>query len=162
MTLRTISRTLLDDLADKAAASPRLRTNHNFHQPQDAVQRLIIQLAHGTYIRPHRHFELKKWEMALVIAGAVDIVLFDEQGTITDRIELSATGERMGIELPHEQWHGYVTKSPTASFFEIKEGPYDATRMAQFADWAPAEGDALVPKYLAWMASASLGARFTA
>jgi cupin fold WbuC family metalloprotein len=163
MTLRNISKQLLSDLAAKADASPRLRTNHNFHEgPEALVQRLIIQMKHGTYIRPHRHFELNKWEMTLVIAGAVDIILFAEDGTLRERIALAAGGDMMGLELPPETWHSYVPKTEHAAFFEVKEGPYDAARMSQFAPWSPAEGDAQAAAYLDWMEHGAVGTRFKA
>ena len=162
MTLRTISRTLIQDMEFKAEASPRLRTHFNFHEHSDAlVQRLLIQLRRGTYIRPHRHFELNKWEMTLVIAGEVEIVLFDDNGALHERIRVGAGGDTMGLELPSETWHSYVPLSAHAAFFEVKEGPYDPTRMTQFAAWAPEEGSAQMPAYLHWMEKGALGSRFT-
>ena len=163
MTLRTISRELIASLADKADASPRLRTNHNFHETGDAlVQRLIIQMKRGTYIRPHRHFELNKWEMMIAIGGTMDIVLFENNGCLRERIRLETAGDTFGLELPPDTWHSYVPLTPHAAFFEIKEGPYDAARMSQFAEWAPVEGDAQVAAYLDWMEHGALGSRFLA
>ncbi|MGH8504894.1 MAG: WbuC family cupin fold metalloprotein [Stenotrophobium sp.] len=159
MTLRSISRELLAELAGKADASPRLRTNFNFHENADAmVQRLIIQLRRGTYIRPHRHYELNKWEMTLALSGKVDIVLFEDDGRVRERIQLSTDGATLALELPPETWHSYVPLTEHASFFEVKEGPYDASRMTQFADWAPPEGDAEVGRYLHWLETAQAGA----
>ena len=161
MSLRTISHEFLADLEIKAANSPRQRTHFNFHnKPEAPVQRLIVQLRRGTYIRPHRHFELNKWEMALVLLGEVDIVLFEDDGVIKDRFTLMPAGERMGLELPSQVWHSYVPLSEQVSFFEVKEGPYDPARMSQFAPWAPAEGDAGVPGYLQWMTGAVIGERY--
>lgn len=161
MPLRTISRQLLTDLAGKADASPRLRTNHNFHESADAlVQRLIIQMRRGTYIRPHRHFDLNKWEMTLVLAGQMDIILFEGDGRLRERVRLAPDSHTMGLELPPDTWHSYVPLTTEASFFEVKEGPYDPARMTQFATWAPEEGGAQVPAYLDWMEKGELGSRF--
>jgi cupin fold WbuC family metalloprotein len=162
MTFRTISRTLIQDLETKAESSARLRTNHNFHESGDAlVQRLLIQLRRGTYIRPHRHFELNKWEMTLVIAGEVEIVLFADDGTLRERLHVGAGGDILGLELPPDTWHSYVPLTTQATFFEIKEGPYDAARMSQFAPWSPAEGEVQVPAYLDWMENGAPGSRFS-
>lgn len=159
MTLRSISRELLAELADKADASPRLRTNFNFHENAEAlVQRLIIQLRRGTYIRPHRHYDLNKWEMTLALSGAVDIILFEDDGRVRERIALSTDSDTLALELPPETWHSYVPLTDHAAFFEVKEGPYDAARMTQFADWAPPEGDTGVAAYLRWMETAQAGA----
>ena len=161
MSLRTISRGFLDDLAAKADASPRLRTNFNFHEGAESlVQRLVIQLRRGTYIRPHRHYDLNKWEMTLVLTGEVDILIFDNHGHVTERIHLAANGETIALELLPETWHSYVPVTERAAFFEIKEGPYDPARITQFADWAPAEGDASVAAYLRWMETAQPGASY--
>lgn len=161
MMLRTISRELLSGLAEKADASPRLRTNLNFHEDADAlVQRLIIQLRRGTYIRPHRHFDLGKWEMTLALSGDMDIILFDDDGTLRERVRLAPGSAVMALELPHDCWHSYVPLTQHAAFFEIKQGPYDAARMTQFAAWAPEEGAAQVAKYLDWMEHGVRGSRF--
>ena len=161
MSIRVISRQLIADMQAQAVASPRQRSHFNFHlEPGALVQRLLVQLQRGTYIRPHRHFDLGKWEMTLVLAGEVDIVTFDDDGAVTDRLRLAPVSERMGLELPPQVWHSYVPLSQQATFFEIKEGPYDAARMSQFAPWAPAENAADTASYLAWMTHAEVGQRY--
>lgn len=161
MTLRTISRELLGDLAAQADASPRLRTHFNFHEGAESlVQRLIIQMKRGTYIRPHRHYDMNKWEMTVALSGIVEIVIFEEDGCVRERIRIAPDSEVMALELLPKTWHSYVPISDHAAFFEIKEGPYDPARITQFAPWAPAEGDATVPRYLAWLATAQPGQRY--
>ncbi len=158
MTLRTISYDLLAGLAAQADASPRRRTNFNFHEGAESlVQRLIIQMKRGTYIRPHRHFEMDKWEMTLAISGAFEIIIFEDDGTVRERIRLEPNSNVIALELLPQTWHSYLPVSEHAAFFEIKEGPYDPARITQFAPWAPAEGDAGVEAYLRWMATAQPG-----
>ncbi|MGH8462100.1 MAG: WbuC family cupin fold metalloprotein [Stenotrophobium sp.] len=162
MNLRTISRAFLNDLATKADASPRMRTNFNFHEDAESlVQRLVLQLKRGTYIRPHRHYDLKKWEMTLVLAGEIDILLFDNHGRIIERMRLAANGETLAVELLPETWHSYVPVTDHVAFFEVKEGPYDAARITQFADWAPAENAAAAAAYLRWMETAQANDSFS-
>jgi cupin fold WbuC family metalloprotein len=161
MTLRTISRDLLAELANKADASPRQRSHFNFHEGADSlVQRLIVQMRRGTYIRPHRHYDLNKWEMVLALSGAIDILIFDDHGVVLERIAVAAGSETMALELQPKTWHSYVPLTSHAAFFEVKEGPYDPVRITQFADWAPAEGEAGVPAYLQWMETAQPGQRY--
>lgn len=163
MTLRTISRDLLSSLAEQADASPRQRTNFNFHEGADSlVQRLIIQMKRGTYIRPHRHYEMNKWEMILAISGVFEIVIFEDDGGVKERIRLEPNSNVLALELQPNTWHSYVPLSEHAAFFEIKEGPYDPARITQFAPWAPAEGDAAVAAYKAWLATAQTGQQYTA
>jgi cupin fold WbuC family metalloprotein len=161
MTLRTISRDLLAELVDKADASPRQRTHFNFHEGAESlVQRLIVQMRRGTYIRPHRHYDLNKWEMTLALTGEVDILIFEDDGVLRERIRIAPDSEVMALELQPQTWHSYVPLSTHAAFFEIKEGPYDPARITQFADWAPAEGDAGVAAYLRWLELAKPGASY--
>ena len=163
MTLRTISADLITNLEAQADASPRLRTNFNFHEGAESlVQRLVIQMRRGTYIRPHRHYDMDKWEMTLALSGTVEIVIFEEDGCVRERIRIAPGSEVMALELLPQTWHSYVPLSDHAAFFEIKEGPYDPARITQFAPWAPAEGDAGVPAYLAWLAAAQPGQRYAA
>lgn len=161
MTLRTISQDLLSGLAAQADASPRLRTNFNFHEGADSlVQRLIIQMKRGSYIRPHRHYDMNKWEMTLAISGAFEIVIFEDDGTLRERVRLEPNSTVIALELQPQTWHSYVPLSEHAAFFEVKEGPYDAARISQFAPWAPAEGEAAVAAYQAWLAVALPGQRY--
>lgn len=158
MTLRTISYDLLSGLAAQSDASPRLRTNFNFHEGAESlVQRLIIQMTRGTYIRPHRHYEMNKWEMTLAISGVFEIVIFEDDGVVRERIRLEPNSSVMALELLAQTWHSYIPLTEHAAFFEIKEGPYDAARITQFALWAPAEGEAGVADYQAWLAMAQPG-----
>lgn len=163
MTLRTISYDLLTGLAAQADASPRKRTNFNFHEAAESlVQRLIIQMKRGSYIRPHRHYEMDKWEMTLALSGVFEIVIFEDDGTVRERVRLEPNSSVMALELLPQTWHSYIALTDHASFFEIKEGPYDPARITQFAPWAPAEGDSTVPAYQAWLAKAQPGQRYVA
>ncbi|HUS25007.1 MAG TPA: WbuC family cupin fold metalloprotein [Candidatus Binatia bacterium] len=159
MTLQRITGELLAQLDRQAQASPRLRTHHNLHEgPQAAIQRLAVKLRRGTYIRPHRHPQ--KWELGVVLQGRMDLLLFDDAGTLTERTTMTPMVGVLAVELPARTWHSYVCVSDAATFFEVKEGPYDPATSGEFAPWAPPEGDAQAAAYLDWMGSAPVGARF--
>src|SRR5580700_9577920 len=86
-----ISSSLFDSIAALAAASPRLRMNHNFHSgPSDNPHRFLNVLLRGTYIRPHRHANPPKSESFLVLEGAADVIIFDNDGAVTARYSLGA------------------------------------------------------------------------
>ena len=61
------------------------------------------------------------------------------------------------MELPASQWHSYVCITDAATFFEVKEGPYDPDTATEFAAWAPAEGAAAAAPYCAWLRAAQPG-----
>lgn len=150
-----LSRLVLADLATQAQSSARGRSHLLWHpEPSDPVQRLVIALEPGTYIRPHQHPE--QWELLLMISGAVALLSFDDDGRLTERLPLASAGDCVGIELPPGHWHTLQVGAP-ASLLEIKPGPL---RPASFAGWAPAEGDADVPALQAWLASAQVGERW--
>jgi cupin fold WbuC family metalloprotein len=156
---KRITGALLAELDRKAQASPRLRTNHNLHEgPQAAIQRLAVKLRRGTYIRPHRHPQ--RWELGLVLQGRMDLVLFDDSGALTERVTMTPVQGTLAMELPAGTWHSYVCVSDAATFFEVKEGPYDPA-LSEFAPWSPAEGAADAAKYLEWMAAAAVATRFS-
>jgi len=154
--MKLFSHGLLDELAARAAASPRARAHHNVHEsPTDLVQRFFVVTSRNTYFRPHRH--LTKSELAMVLRGRFDVLIFDEQGTVTARYGVGANTLSMAYETPRATWHTLVADSDGSAFFEVKEGPYDPAIAAEFASWAPAEGDPAVPQYLERLRKAQPG-----
>jgi cupin fold WbuC family metalloprotein len=156
--MKIFSETLLDELAAKAAASPRKRANHNIHaSASDPVQRFFIAADADTYFRPHRH--LTKSELALVLRGRFDVVTFDDAGRVTGRHSVGGATGGIGFETPTGTWHTVIACTNGSAFLEIKEGPYDPATAAEFAPWAPPEGDPSVPQFLAWLRGAEPGQR---
>ena len=154
--MKLINNELIDGLIRRATESPRRRSNFNLHPAlDDVVQRLFVATKIDTYFRPHRHET--KWECALVIQGAFDLFIFDEDGTVTQKIRLGRSGDALGFEMPARTWHTWVAVEDDSVFFEVKEGPYDPVRGTTFASWAPPEGDAAVPAFLARLRSAKDG-----
>lgn len=157
--MKVFSHALLDELAAKAAASPRRRAHANIHeQSSDLVQRFFVAPLRGSYFRPHRH--LAKSELAMVLRGQIDVLTFDDAGIVTGRHEAGEAREAMGYETPSAQWHTLVVMSKAAAFLEIKEGPYDPVTAVEFAPWAPAEGGADVPAFLEKLRAAQVGDSF--
>ncbi|MGK7912004.1 MAG: WbuC family cupin fold metalloprotein [Synechococcus sp.] len=145
MTHQLLTQTLLDSVASEASNSPRLRKNYNFHQLDDTVQRMLNVLQPGTYVRPHRHVRSEGangFEFFLVVQGRLGMLTFDEEGTICDRVFLSANGPAYGIELEEGVYHSLVSLAPDTVIFELKEGPYNAATDKEFLPMFPEEGTA--------------------
>jgi cupin fold WbuC family metalloprotein len=154
--MKLFSGALLDELSAKATASPRGRANHNVHSSaHDPVQRFFVVANSQSYFRPHRH--RTKSELALVLRGSFDVVTFDESGCVLARYVVGAGTEHFGYETPRGIWHTLIARADGAAFLEIKEGPYDQATAAEFASWAPPEGDARVPQFLEWLRTAQAG-----
>lgn len=142
MPLKIVSTALLAELSQKAAASTRRRANHNLHpELADPVQRFLNAVEPGTYVRPHRHVDPQaKWELFVVMAGAIAVLLFDNEGRVTERVEIDAEGTNRAVEVPPGVWHSLVVLKPCTVLFEFKQGPYAALSDKDFAAWAPVEG----------------------
>lgn len=159
MQSKRVGTALLAELSARAVASPRLRANHNLHpELADPVQRFLNAMEPGTYVRPHRHtMPEPKWELFVVLAGAIVVLLFDDAGAVTERVELAADGELRVIEVPAGCWHSMVVLRPGTVLFECKQGPYAALSDKDFAAWAPAESEPGAAAMLARLARATVG-----
>jgi cupin fold WbuC family metalloprotein len=147
---------LLDELAAKATASPRGRTNFNIHDSAaDPVQRFLVVANQQSYFRPHRH--LSKSELSLVLRGQVELITFDDQGAVTARHVVGGDADGFAYEAPRATWHTLIVLEDGSTFFEVKEGPYDPASAVEFATWAPAEGDPSVPQFMQWLRTAQPG-----
>lgn len=154
--MKLFSHGLLDELTTRAATSPRARAHHNIHEtPADPVQRFFVVANRNSYFRPHRH--LTKSELAMVLRGRFDVLTFDAHGTVTGRYSAGENTQSMAYETPRATWHTLVADSDGSAFLEVKEGPYDPATAAEFATWAPAEGDPGAPKFLEWVRTAQPG-----
>jgi cupin fold WbuC family metalloprotein len=139
----------ISDLASEAETAPRRRTHLLLHSgPQ--VQRLMIVLQPGSYIRPHHHSQ--QWELLVLLQGRGNLLSFDGSGCLADRMELSRSAQV--AQIPAGVWHGFVVLENDTAVLEIKPGPY---RPNEFADWAPEEGAPDARRMVEWLSGAKLG-----
>ena len=146
----------LQALSLKAQNSDRRRTNLNIHETPDAeVQRLFLAFEPDTYIRPHRHTETHKWELFIVLEGALELLLFNDAGEITERIPLSAAANRV-VEIPPNTWHSYVCLQSGTLALEVKQGGYLPTTEQDFLATSPAENTPEVSAYFEQIKNATV------
>lgn len=150
-TPRFLDQQLFGDLAGQAAASPRLRQHHNFHQMDEPCHRMAVGLQPGTYIPPHRHLSADKAEALLVLKGRLGLLIFNELGEVLDKRVLAAAGDCVGVDLPPGVFHALVVLEADSILFECKAGPYKPVGEGEQAAWAPREGEPAVAEYHAWM-----------
>lgn len=156
--MKPVTDTMIAELSAQAALAPRQRKNLNLHaQLEDPVQRLLNALEPGTYIRPHCHGVPPKWELFVILSGRAAVLTFDAHGEVIERVELDAAGANRIVEIPEAAWHTLVALAPQTVLIEIKRGPYQATSPAEFAHWAPPEGDAAVARFTQWLLHAQSG-----
>jgi cupin fold WbuC family metalloprotein len=135
-----IDNVFLEQLAALANGSVRKRAHRNLHTDLAApVQRTCVALKKGTYIRPHLHPQKEKWKLLVVLRGTLGVLIFDEFGTVTERVVLSPGSGCSAMELAAQVWHTVFPLNGDAVILDIKEGPYDPVAEVCFAPWAPEE-----------------------
>jgi cupin fold WbuC family metalloprotein len=126
----------------KALASPRQRARICAHKrSEDPLHEMFIALSGHSYIHPHRHRQ--KSESFHIVEGAVDVVLFDDDGSISDVIPLGTagtTGRACFYRLDSIRYHTLMIRSEMLVIHEVTNGPFDR-RLTEFAPFAPGEDD---------------------
>lgn len=149
--IRILNSAFLDRLAAEAAAAPRRRKNANLHAVNEyPCNRLFNALQPDTYIQPHRHSAPSKDETVVLLRGKLGLVEFDEAGQV---VATATIQPGMTVDIPHGTFHGWCCLEDNSVFFEAKAGPYVPLAPAETASFAPPEGDARAPEYLAWLKS---------
>ncbi len=111
-------------LKERARSSPTLRyrlcLHHSTHDP---FQEMIVVHCRGNDSRPHSHPAASM--SYTMIEGEMTVVLFDERGNETERIELAAPGLGASVCLRLGPGTVYVPvcQSETAVFHETLSSP---------------------------------------
>ena len=99
--MKIIDDQLVNDLAEEAKKSPRLRKNYNFHQSlEDKCHRFLNALEPGTQVPVHHH--PTKDETFVILKGKVKV---------------------LGVDIPKNVWHSLECSEPCV-LLECKEGPF--------------------------------------
>ena len=150
----------IDALVARARSAPRRRQNLNLHaQLSDPIQRFLNAGEPGSYVRPHRH-QAERWELFTVLRGRMDVFLFADDGTMTQRVVLDG-GSGSAIEIAGGTWHSLAIIAAGTVALEVKPGPYVAASDKEFAAWAPAEDAPDASRYLDWLTGAASGQRWS-
>jgi cupin fold WbuC family metalloprotein len=147
--MKVITRELLARITAEALHSPRLRKNHNIHpSDQSRCQRLLNAIEPASYIRPHRHLDPEKDEAFILMSGKLGIVLFADDGTVTETVLLSLTNGNLAADIPHGIYHTALSLETGTLFYETKAGPYLPVTEDEKAFWAPEDCDPASNEYL--------------
>ena len=135
---KLIDKKLMNNLTEEAKQAARLRTHYNLHSSLDApIHRLCIAAEPDTYMRPHRHQD--KWELLVLLKGQASLILFDDDGTVIEKLYLSENSTSV-IEIERGVWHVFYSEISGTILLEVKAGPYIPISSKDFAYWAPEEG----------------------
>jgi cupin fold WbuC family metalloprotein len=118
------------------------------HSVESGLHEMLIVHTRETYVRPHKH--LGKSESFHVIEGDVDVVIFDDEGGVTDVIPMGAfaSGRPFFYRIAEPLFHTLLIRSDVLVFHETTGGPFRRDDTV-FAPWAPDDGDAAVKRFLA-------------
>jgi len=116
-----INKKILDSLTQQAKDSPRLRVAFDLRNTvEDKSQRMLNALEPGTIMPIHRHKETS--ETCVCIRGRFEEYFYDENGNLTDIIDMVPGGVVLNIE--KGQWHSLKCLESGTVLFEAKDGPY--------------------------------------
>ena len=117
-----IDNKLLDDLTVQAKASPRLRMSMDLRNtPEDNSQRMLNALEPGTVMPIHRHRNSN--ETCVCVRGHFEEYFYDENGELTDTIDMMPGGIILNIEAG--QWHSLRCLESGTILLESKDGKYE-------------------------------------
>ncbi|EQA69793.1 WbuC family cupin fold metalloprotein [Leptospira noguchii] len=138
----------LEDLKKLALLNPRQRVRLCAHKTSnDRLHEMFIIHTKECYVRPHKHLE--KAESMAIIEGEVDVVLFNENGTILKVIRMGDmnSGKLFYYRMSTPIYHSLFIRSEFLVFHESTEGPF-LREQTFFPDWAPKENDPEVEKFI--------------
>lgn len=122
-----ITSELLDQLSAQAKAAPRLRINYDLRNtPDDRSQRMLNALQPSTVVPIHRHADSS--EIVTIIRGGIRENFYDEEGKLTERIELRAGCAVPIVIVPKGMWHNLECLEPDTIIYESKDGAYQPTK----------------------------------
>ena len=116
-----IDKILLDDLTEKAKASPRLRCNLDLrNSAEDLSQRMLNALEPGTVMPIHRHKDTS--ETCVCVRGHFEEYFYDSEGRLTETVDMRPGGTVLNIE--KGQWHSLKCLESGTVLFDAKDGAY--------------------------------------
>ena len=117
-----IDKQILDKLTEQAKESPRLRMAMDLRNtPEDLSQRMLNALEPGTILPIHRHKGSS--ETCVCIRGHFEEYFYDENGNLTDTIDMVPGGVVLNIEAG--QWHSLKCLESGTILLEAKDGAYE-------------------------------------
>ncbi len=143
-----LSTSEIEEHFENAKISNRSRSPKILHEQGAYLNRVFNFILGDSYMHPHLHPSEEKIEKMYLVKGSFALILFNEQGEVTDTIVLEK-GKLEQIDVPAFVWHTYVMLTDEVIVYETMEGVYHPDTWKQMASWAPAENTPEAIGYLA-------------
>jgi len=120
-----------------ALANPRKRVRLCAHpNPEDLLHEMLIVLGDASYVPPHK--EMSKSESFHMVEGIMDVLIFNDDGTLKEVVPLAGPGSERPFyyRLSAPFFHTVLPVSDVVVYHEITNGPFKPG-LSTFADWAP-------------------------
>lgn len=116
-----IGEEIFNELTKTAKANSRLRQSFDLrNSSEDNSQRMLNAIEPGTVMPIHRHNNSS--ETCVCIRGHFEEYFYDEDGNITDTIDMVPGGTVLNIE--KGQWHSLKCLESGTILLEAKDGTY--------------------------------------
>lgn len=121
-----ITQAILDSLTKQAKASPRLRMNLDLrNSAEDQSQRMLNAIEPGSPLPIHRH--RKTSETVVCLRGHLREIFYDDNGKVTETIDLAPASDCVALNIPAGQWHTVEVLESGTVILEMKDGAYEPT-----------------------------------
>ena len=141
-----VSASDLKPVLDAARSNTLRRSRICAHQSDDAaIHEMLICFDRETYVQPHRH--RSKRESFHVISGEIEVIYFDDLGSVLRRIRMGTFDSGLPFFLRNEtnDWHTVIIHTDSAIIHETTNGPFNSEE-SEFAPWSakPSESSAVL------------------
>jgi cupin fold WbuC family metalloprotein len=135
-----ITEDFIETISQQAKTSTWKRKNYNYHTDYaDPFQRLLNAMEPFSYVQPHKHEDLDKREVFIILKGRAVVIEFDDNGGIIQHFILCQSLGNYAVEIPARVWHTIIPLDEGTVIYEVKDGPYNPIDDKNFATWAPKE-----------------------
>lgn len=107
------------------------------HSSEDNLHEMFIVRSKGDYGRPDKH--LYTTESHTIVDGAMLVILFEDDGEISDMFELSSEKYRT-YRIDMDIYHMQIPLTQQVVYYEVKLGPF-TEKSNIFPEWAPEAHD---------------------
>jgi cupin fold WbuC family metalloprotein len=140
--IKTLSSVNLKLLNINSRTTSRKRSRYCLHDGiNETIHQMLIFHPKNTYVRPHKH--LKNIESILIVKGHMLLILYDSNGKIKNKIELSSDKQPkiFYYRISKNIYHSQIFFKPTY-FMETTNGPFIKKNTVN-AHWSPDEKNLL-------------------